>query len=363
MRPFAVLLAACLLIPLAACANVETSLTPEPAHLTPTLTPPSPEVAIPLAFQQTDPAQRRTEVLAAVVHYLNDPSVQYLPDQEASARLTELAFSSQRLTLPDPAFVRRDESWVVVGLPDGLGLYFFDLRQPAMSIEVSPWTIGLTSLNPVWRDGELGIAYETLSADGASTVHFALMVEQADEWTLAWISDNEPEWWFNAHDASLDITPDLSTITVTGYSEAQPLGFLEKPDDPRRSFRVVWEQGEEDDQFFYRSQSPSSAYSTREAWLWNIAVPSPYASLVEFIERLQREDVDGAAELAINRLVIQDAEAFGFYLIDRPYEVILSEPERLIIQGRQGTFEITFRAPQTEGDPWQITGITPTGTQ
>lgn len=363
MRPFALILSVTMLLALAACTSSESSPTPEPIALTPTPTLLPPEVSVPLAFQQTDPATRRTAVLVMVGRYLNDPSIQYLPDDEASARLTELAFASQRLTLSDPAFVRRDEDRAVVALPDGLGLYFFDLRQPTEPIEISAWAVGVTSLNPVWREGEIGIAYETLSTDGFRIMHFALIVEKDGRWSLHWLSDDEPEWWFNARDAALDIESDLSTVTITGYSEASPLIFAEDEGHPRRAFQVVWEQVEEEDRFAYRSQTPWSAYPTREAWLWDTAIPSPYATLVEFVERLQREDLDGASELSINRQVIETAEAFGFYLIDRPYEVILSEPERLIIQGRQGTFEITFRAPRAGGDRWLITDITPTGAQ
>ena len=347
---------ACLIVSSALCACQPTE-SPTPTALPATLPAEAapnvpPVIAVQAAYRKTEPQPRREAVLQAVSRFVAEAADQGLSDEDASLRLTQAAFSSQQIKLTDPAFVRREGSLAVVGLPDGLGLYFFD--EAGSPVEISRWTVGLNSVNPIWRDGETGVVYETIGVDGIKTVHFVLIVHEAPIWRVTWISDDAPDWWFNARNASLDIQPDLSSIAVTGESEQTIVTFEESDSTPHRSYTLIWERNLNQ----YALKAPISGYESREAWMWSVAVPSEYATLVEFIERLQRQQVQQAKAMTVNSDVFDDALAFGFQLIGTSYKVILSEPERLIVQGHQGTFEITFQQSEVG---WQITGIKPTG--
>jgi hypothetical protein len=348
-------LTACLLAcaVMTACQSPESSPTALPTAV-PTMSSQaiSSEIAVQLAYQQVDALARRDAVISAINQFAADAADQRLSDEEASLRLTEAAFASQQLKLTDPAFVRREGALAVIGLPDALGLYFFD--GAGASTQISQWTAGLSAVNVIWREDEIGVVYETIGADGTKMVHFALLTNDAKAWRVSWISDDMPDWWFNARNATLDIQPDLSSIAVVGEAQKSTVTFEEGEGTPQRLFRLVWER----DLDLYQLNAPISGYDSREAWLWNVAVPSAYATLVEFIERLQRQQVQQATALTVNSTVMDEALDFGFHLIGASYKVMLSEPDRLIVQGHQGTFEIGFQ--ELEG-LWRITSIKPTG--
>lgn len=347
---FALLVASSVLF---ACQSTDSTTPTVLPTVSPEITPNLPPViALQAAYRESDPQARKDAVLLAVSRFVADAADQGLSDEDASLRLTEAAFSSQQLKLTDPAFVRREGAVAVVGLPDGLGLYLFD--ESGLAVEISQWTVGLSSVNPVWRDGEAGVIYETAGANGVKTVHFALLVKESPAWRLAWISDEAPDWWFNARNASLDIEPDLSAIAVTGQSDQTIATFNESDTTPQRSYTLIWERNLN----AYALKAPISGYESRDAWMWSVAVPTAYSTLVEFIQRLQLNQVQQAKALTVNSEVFDQALAFGFQLIGTAYTVILSEPDRLIVQGHQGTFEITFQ--QSEAG-WRIAGFKPTG--
>ena len=309
------------------------------------------------AFSEADPAERREAVLNAVGDFLQDIITRNISDDDASHSLTEMAFASDALTLNDPAIVRRHDNLAIVGLPDGLGLYLYDIRtSDQVPVLISQWTIGLQSINVVWRSDEAGSAYVTVGADGISRSHFALLTRDAETWSVSWISDDAPDWWFNSRSASLDIAPDLSSIIVIGDSVNTTVSFEEGSNTPHRQFRLEWNRRLDT---FQLKTSPDS-YDSREAWMWASAIPSPYATLVEFIERLQRHELTELASLTVGAHVIDDANSFGFYLTGVSYKVILNEPDRIVIQGRQGTFEFKFAPPETDGAAWKISQIKPT---
>lgn len=305
------------------------------------------------AFADTDPQARRTKVLSAVQRLLDDPAIQSVSDADATIRLTDLAFASGAIKLTDPAYVRRHDTYAVVALPDGMGLYFFAPSQAP--IEINRFTVGLTTLNPVWRENEIGVPYETRGTDGAITSQFALLTQTDSGWQMTWSSADTPDWWFNARNGSLMIEPDLSRIALSGQAPGNTLVFNEAEETVQREFRIVWLRSEETDT--YQPELPPDQFSYREAWLWRIAVPSPYSSMVEFIERLQRNDREGLLRLVLNGEVIEDARDFGFALLNQTYDVILSEPDRIVIRGYQGVFEFSFAPPDAEGDPYVITSI------
>lgn len=338
---------------------------PTPA---PTVTPPS--ITTPLltqsiddevrsAFAVLDPEVRRMRILAAIHRFLSDPSVQSVSDIEAGVRLTELAFASGAIKLTDPAYLRRYEAYAIVAIPDGVGLYFFAPSQPPL--EINRFTIGLTTLNPVWRTSEIGVPYETRGTDGTKISQFALLTPDDSGWRVAWNSVDTPKWWFNSRNASLVIEPDLSRVAVVGQAPGNTLVFNESGDSIQRQFRITWLRNDSLD--IYQPEFSSEQFASREAWLWRIAVPSPYATLVEFIERLQRDDREGLLRLVHTGEVIEDARDFGFALINQSYDVILSESDRLVIRGHQGLFEINFSSPSVESDPFIITRIKAGGGQ
>src|SRR5574341_356000 len=188
------------------CGPFPLITTPTAAVSTPSpITSPFPSTATPEAldehvreaFRVEDPNSRREAVLEAVGRFLRDDGVRNLSDADASLMLTQIAFSSERLVLTDAALIARVGEQAVVGLPDGLGLYLYDLGDAgAAPLELSRWTVGLSGLQASWGETEVGVVYTTLGNDGAMQAHFALAVRES-EWAVAWISDETPDWWFN----------------------------------------------------------------------------------------------------------------------------------------------------------------------
>lgn len=297
-----------------------------------------------------DPGARRAAVLDAVTAFLRDPAQQGADDAALSEALTGAAFSSGTLRLADAGLVRIAGDAAVVGLPDGLGLYLVDLRREVRPVELSRWTAGLNRLAVTGQPGELAAAYMTLGADGVERAHVALAVEGRDGWRLAWLSDEQPDWWFNARGGALAVSPDLSQLTVTGAAEHTTDAFYEVGDAPRRTFRVAWLREANG----YRPAATVESYGSRRAWLWALAEPSPYASLVEFVERIQAADQDGAGRLAAGEGVLGAAFYGGLVRPERRYQVVRYEGETIVFRDLDGTFTASFAPPEQPGDPWLL---------
>ena len=255
--------------------------------------------------------------------------------------------------------MRRSDDLAVVGLPQGYGLYFYDLAAPASStpLEISRWTVGLSAVDVIWKEDQVGVGYLTTGTDSLPRVHYALVVRADDAWHLAWLSDEDPDWWLNAAGGALSIASDLSQLTVTGEAPRTTEAFYEQAGGPRRTFRLTWEhtlQG-------YALAPGPEGFASRQAWLWQSAVPAPYATLVEFIERLQIGDHKGAAALAADPALVEAAVDFGLQLPERRYQVVEAEADRIVFRDVKGSFVVTFRPPQDETGPWQIASLTPYG--
>ena len=318
-----------------------------------------PATAVPLAFEETDSQSRRTAVISAVRRFLLNPAYSDLQDEIVSQALTDLAFSSGRLTLPDPAFVQKQGPLVAVAIPDGIGLYFYDLSNPhADPIELSQWTAGIQSLEATWTADKVVLVYYTLDTRGVRHAHVSLITHGANsDWTQSWISDDVPDWWFNATNATVEVAPDLSHIVVDGEATSTTHAFQEVSDSPQRRFRLVWELADAQ----YRLTTPSTSYRDRSEWAWATAIPSPYATLVEFVERFQQNDQTGARLVAASDAVIVEARDFGLTFSGVPYKVETVDATHLLMTGYQGQLVITFEPPQTTEGRWLITNITPQG--
>lgn len=339
-------------------------LTDEDAIVTATYPPePTPTIEQELrsAFALADRLQRREAVLRAVADFLRTPAVRQMDDQAASSYLAEIAFSSASLTLDDPALISRQGSLAVVGIPDGLGLYLFDpAAQAGQDVYlISEWSAGLSALATGWMADEIGVGYTTISADGASFAHFALVRHQSGGWQVTWFSDEQPDWWFNARNAVISVAADLSQITMTGQAENSTSAFLERGTAPRRIFDVTWLREETG----YRSTLPPDEGTARQQWLWDAAHPSPYATLVEFVERIRIGDIEGAGGLATDQSIVSAAVAFGLYLSQNQYQVTAASDTAITFQGQQGTFVATFQPPASEGGRWLIADLRPPGAE
>ncbi|GEM_PF-969926 len=314
------------------------------------------------AFQETDPYVRQGAVLCSVERFLRAEAVNAMTDEQASAYLTSTAFSSEHLTLADPALVVRENAQAIVGLPDGMGLYLYDLSAPAGSfpLAISPWTIGLSHVQISSDEMEIGVSFETVDQQAAAHIHYALITRDGTTWRVSWLSDDHPDWWFNSRNAALSVAPDRSRLIVVGEARNSTLVFDEKEGRPHRLFRLEWIR----EGHAYRLKLSPGGYPSRSAWQWEIAQPSPYATLVEFVERIQMGDSDGAARLVTNPNVISDAMAFGLYLAGRQFEVLSSEPQRIVFRDRQGTFVADFLAtPSNSGPVWRIASLAPLGAE
>ncbi len=313
------------------------------------------------AFRIDDPIERRASVLRLTELFLRNPAVAQMTDEAVSLHYTNIAFSSGQLVFSDPAFIRREADRVVVGLPNAMGLYFYDLSRGlgTSPLELSAWAVGLSMVHAYWGEGELGVGYITLGNDAKTRAHYLLVKWVNGSWYVAWFSDEEPGWWFNAQDATVAVVPDLSALAVVGESSSTTLAFDERGLlAPRRRFRVEWVRRSDR----YVMRPPLDSHAARQAWLWQVAEPSAYATLVEFIERLQLQDERNASQLVTEPSVMTAAIAFGLYLPQRRYEVLLSDEQGIIVFGDHlGTFVASFSHPQATGAPWQITSLQPVG--
>jgi hypothetical protein len=313
------------------------------------------------AFRVTDPTDRQVSVLNAVANLLNDPVVRQMDDRSVSSYLTEQAFSSEALRLPDQAYVVRRGYLAVVNLPDGLGLWLYDLANDPegnQPLNLSQWTVGLSALQATWwGTTNVGVSYITLSADEVTSVHFILATKGASGWEVSWVSDEEPDWWFNARNATLAVAPDLSSLTLTGEAVSAATVFYEQGDAPHRTFRTLWRRQANK---YILSPSPDS-YPSRWEWMWHIALPSPYATLVEFIERLQTHDTRGASQLISSPEVLSAAFSYGLDLPGRRFEVIAQEGGTITFRDRQSTLIATFSAPSSEDEHWLLDSLFPLG--
>jgi hypothetical protein len=318
-----------------------------------------PSIAVTQAFEENDPQSRHIAVVSAIQRFLRDPAYIDQPDEITAAALTELAFSSNRLTLSDPALIQRDGSYTIVAIPDGIGLYFYDLTDPnAVPIELSQWTAGIQTLEATWQDDRVVIIYQTLDVQGDRHAHASLLTLNADsDWVQSWISDDIPDWWFNAANAAIEVAPDLSQIVVVGEATSTTQAFQEDANSPQRFFQLVWKL----DETHYQLTTPSSSFRDRSEWAWATAIGSPYGTLVEFVERFQRNDQSGARMLAANDTVMAEARNFGLAFSGIPYKVETLDETHLLLTGYQGELIITFQPPQSSEDGWLLTNIAPQG--
>lgn len=347
----------------AGCGSI--SANPAP---TPTLTPPpSPTPAVGAVAQlrsaliMEDALTRREATLAAVAAYLGEPHVMDMDDQSASQDLTNLAFSTGRLVLPDPAFVRRapgDPKLAVVGLPDGMGLALFDLRQPGSEpLLLTPWTASLQSVFVTWGDEEAGVNFLTAGEDGRTRAHFLLAMrdDDAPDWRATWYGDENRNWWLNAFQGQLEVAPDLSRLTLAGLSDGTTIAFDEGAGGVQRTFETTWErQGP----VYVLAPDPAD-YESHQEWLWAVAQPGPYATLIEFLERLRNEDEGGASRLATSSVQALTAAQLGLNLPPRRYTVLEQRGDSIVFEDEVGRYEITFIPPPRDGEKWLVGDVVP----
>jgi hypothetical protein len=312
------------------------------------------------AFLLPSPVAKREAILTAVEAFLRDSSVRQLDDTAASSRLTDITFQSGQPIFADPTFVRRQGTLVVIGLPDGLGLYLYDLSitaPDARPLQLSAWTVGLSSVDVVWAGNELGVSYATIGSDQVFHAHCVVGIKSEIGWRAMWASDEEPDWWFNARNATVSVAPYLSRLIVTGEAVDSTPVFREVGDVPRRVFRVEWLR----DQEHYRRSPAMGGQKDRQNWVWRVAVPSAYTTLVEFVERVRLHDTQGATQLVPDPSILAAAYSFGLHLPDAQYTVTAYDRESITFQSQQGAFVATFKPPADEGSPWLLTSLQPLG--
>ena len=342
---------------LSACADAPTPQS-TPAAAPAETPPPAAETVLREAFRIADPYARREAVLRATGRLLRADALREAEDAVASSYLTDVSFSSGQLTLQDPALVRYHDDLAVVAVPEGLGIYLYDLSKPVdeLPVELTRWSLGITFLDVVWGEGHAGVAYYTApQADSPAAAHFVLATEGEAGWRVSWVSDEAPDWWLAAEGGKLAVSPDLSLLELTGPGTGTTDAFYEAAGAPRRDFALSWARAANT----YQVAPPPESFESRSTWLWSAAVPSPYAALVEFIERAQRGDLNGAAQLASDPAVVEAAVSFGVTLPERRFEVVEASADRIVFRDVQGTLEAEFE--MVGGDRWLIRLLAPRG--
>jgi hypothetical protein len=289
--------------------------------------------------------------------FLHHPEVQQLPNEEAASLITAAAVDSGSLALPAPAFVARSQEAAIISLPDSLGILLFDLSAPpgTSPIELTRWNFGTREMRVYWHDDECGVLYVTLGADGTTRAHFILLRRAATGWEVAWNADESPDWWFNAHNASVTVAADLTEVRVTGEALNTTLLFDEYGSVPRRTFTLTWHP----DGAGFEHTPSVSAYGERYRWLWEVAEPGPYATLVEFLERLILGDEPGLAPLVTRAAVIDQARALDLDTPQRRYVVTaMTQDDPAITFGdAEGSVTVQYADPTHAGGPWRISSL------
>ncbi len=319
-----------------------------------------------IAFQAENISQRREAIYAAVGEFLRQASLQEgMTDAEAAGLVTAAALSSGRLRIPGPAHVHCRDQLCVVNLPDALGLVLYDLSTPdSPPLEITRWTLGLSQVEVTWGEGEAGVSYVRQAANGRnSTVHFILIMRGEGGWRVAWAGDEQPDWWMNARNATLSVASDLTTVTVIGESPGGSPLFIEGEQTPRRTFRMVWERSQET--VGYRAAVPSRSYRAYHEWLWATAQPSPYATLIEVVERLVLGNRDGLPRLLTSEGLLAAAESENLHLPERRYRVLQYDAEAgqivFQVEGEGTILSASFEPPAEPGQPWRLSSIGPAG--
>src|SRR5689334_19292791 len=110
-----------------ACVLFIAACTPISAPLAPSPTPQQGiNEQLRAAFEIEDRSARLDTVLTLIPAFLADLSLRNIDDEAASSLLTDIAFSSERMTFTDPAYIRRYNDMAVIGLPDAMGLYYIN---------------------------------------------------------------------------------------------------------------------------------------------------------------------------------------------------------------------------------------------
>jgi hypothetical protein len=309
------------------------------------------------AYSLADPIQRQSAVLKATEDFLNEPSTRYQSDEIAASVYSQIVFSSGGVTLSDPAQVVRKEEIALVGLPDGLGVYLFELGETGSNpLLISPWSGGLVRIQALWRENDIGVLYTSSMADHIQQ-HFALIAYAPGGWKAAWRSEDSPDWWFNSRDARIYVSPDLTTLEVEGSGTFNTPIFDETDSPLKQVFRIRWVRTADNT---YRIDPPPEGYGSREAWLSEVSNPSAYGTLVQYLQDLRNGDALSAQSRVVDTSVTRDAESFGLARPERLYTVIAYDETHISFRDNRGAFMATFvTSPDAEG--WLIQSIVPLG--
>lgn len=311
------------------------------------------------AFLLADRETRRREVRSLTRSFLADIQSRGVGDEAASALLTDIAQTSHPL-LNNPAIVQHQNNRVIVGFPDGLGLVLYDMTTPPDTppLELSPWTAGLTTVQATWLPDAIGVLYFTTGSDHAVTAHYVQAEQSRGVWRVGWFGDEDPDWWFNTRNAVVTVSPDLQNLKVTGEADHTSPAFDELATSPHRTFSVEWHKLPSG----YAMSPAAGSEAGRTAWLWQIAVPSAYATLVEFVERIRINDMNGAGRLVTDPSVVATAFSFGLQFPENRFQITDFDPNRITIISVRGTFVVSIKPPPQGADrPWLISAITPIG--
>lgn len=348
---------------LSACSDSAVELAPEPSDELPSLPDSSSvfvEEELRQAFLLGEPFQREREILRITGIFLRDSDMAQQTDEEISAWYTEIADSSSTLSFPEPAIIRRYETLSVVAIPDVLGLYLHnEVTSPQASLEpISRWAGRVNDLSLIPAGDRVGVVYQTTGPDGLSTAHYALLMREQDRWRAVWRGDEALDWWFNPYDARIEVSDDLAELIVVGQALSSTSVFNEATGQDgamtRRTFAVRWIQDEDG----YRLSPPPTGYRIRQEWLWQTAVPSPYATLVEFTERLQLGQRKELENLVSDQSVIDDAVAFGLHLAGRRYTITEISGTRISFRDQRGAFVVDIKESEVG---WQLSAVVPLG--
>ncbi len=345
-----------LVVLLAALTLTACAATPTVSPQKEPVTAPAPapvEEMLPLltSFYLISPLERTSDPTSIIRDILAAPDAAAFSDADLSRRVSEVV--SPFTSTGEPFLFIRTSPGAVVSVPD-YGLYLCDTDCP----QLTEWNRGLTDLDVFTTGDEIGILYRQRYGTEREIAHF-IRATPIDG--VLWASPDTETWWLNALDADVIVSEDLETLAVTGQATFTSDVIDTDTTNTHPQMALTWAY--DSDASIYRPTPNPAHFETRQQFIEAAMLPSPFISLITFLERLTKGDDTLASQVTTGPEVVQTGRDFGLHISGRHYQVkaFESTDRTLTFGDLQGQFVAYFSPPAEVGGPWLIMDIRPLG--
>lgn len=243
------------------------------------------------------------------------------------------------LTDPAEGYDERHELGVggffILNLGEGGGLVLCE--DGGFVLELSPWNLTADDFQTYQADSMMVISYRTLE-ERKFFVHLIVLNLAADPPVILWQSDEDPEFLFIAQGGELQLAEDLTAFSLTGLAEGATGVFDEKESVVSREFQNTWFKEEGG----IEAQKSLSHYGSVSEYADALAIASPYATLIRFLEWLVVGNEAALVPLVTEISVISTARDYGLHYRGRVYRVIEASRQRIVFKDEGGEFVAEF---------------------